>query len=361
MTTNTSRKDAKTQIGSFDKISATLRLCAIISITVFMGCKKEESKPLPKDQLTVEYSIDRDVLQVGDPVELSVTAYYPENGVLQLPSIGRGKEIVQLKRNSSVASREDGLKQSTTQYRITSFRLGDFPVSTNSITCAVGEQLLSAPFPEAVLHVQSALPADALDKLEEIKAARKLPGVIPRWVWIVLGAALVAFLAGLITSRLWKDRKQRTPEPPPLPPHVIALNALQALWDKGLLEKDECNLFYTELSMILRIYLDGRFQLNAPDQTTEEIVWEMSRSVELNQAQQDILQEFMKQADRVKFAKDHPDRQTMENAFSTTKQFVNETKLTDTPIVKHEETKATKSDEIESASCSSCLRGEKQT
>ncbi|MBN2702774.1 MAG: hypothetical protein JXR23_01050 [Pontiellaceae bacterium] len=331
----------------------------ILLALVLSGCK-EESKAPPKGQLTIEYSIDRDAIQIGDPVELSVTAYYPKNGVLQLPPIGRGKEIVQLKRDSSSSPREDGLKESTTHYRITSFRLGDFPVSTNSISCAVGEQLLSVPFPEAVLHVKSALTDDASDKLEDIKSARKLPAVIPRWVWIVLGAALVAFLAGLITSWLWKNRKQRAPEAPPLPPHVIALNALEALWNKGLLEKDECNLFYTELSMILRIYLDGRFRLNAPDQTTEEIVWEMSRSVELNNAQQQILQEFMRQADKVKFAKDHPDRQTMENAFNTTKQFVDETKLTDTQSIKHEDTKATKSNEMGSASSTSCLRGEKQ-
>ena len=78
--------------------------------------------------------------------------------------------------------------------------------------------------------------------------------------------------------------------------------------------------------MILRTYLEGRFSLNAPDETTEEIVEEMSRSAELNGSQRNILQDFMRQADMVKFAKGHPERTTMESAFDTTRQFVEETK-----------------------------------
>ena len=95
---------------------------------------------------------------------------------------------------------------------------------------------------------------------------------------------------------------------------------------RGLLERNECNAFYTELSLILRTYLEGRFRLNAPEETTEEIVEEMSRSTELSGLQRNILQDFMRQADIVKFAKGHPDRGTMEAAFGTTKQFVEETK-----------------------------------
>lgn len=78
--------------------------------------------------------------------------------------------------------------------------------------------------------------------------------------------------------------------------------------------------------MILRNYLDGRFKLNATDETTEEIVEALSQSPELNSGQQGILRDFMTQADIVKFAKGNPDRSTMEMAFSTTKQFVEETK-----------------------------------
>ena len=50
------------------------------------------------------------------------------------------------------------------------------------------------------------------------------------------------------------------------------------------------------------------------------------KSPKLSGTQRNILQDFMRQADIVKFAKGHPDRPTMESAFITTKQFVEETK-----------------------------------
>ena len=290
------------------------------------GCRQEEERVLPQDRLTVEYSIDRETIHVGDPVELTVTAYYPSNGVLNLPEIGREKDIVLLKRDWENIPREDGLIQSESRYSITSFRLGTHPVSTNDIVYAADGKTFATNFPPVELQVESSLPADASSEIADIKPVQTLPGRMPRWIWVVLGSAAVAFLVGLTTSRLWKNREALIPCPPPAPPHVVALNALQALIGKGLLERDECKPFYTELSLILRTYLEGRFNLNAPDETTEEIVDELSRSPELNGAQRNILQDFMRQADMVKFAKGHPDRTAMESAFNTTKHFVEETK-----------------------------------
>lgn len=303
-------------------------LCLGVSLFLVSGCKQEKGNPYPQDRLTVEYSIDHETLLVGDPAVLSVTALYPTNGTLTLPEIGREKDVVLLKRDWQDIPREDGLKQSETSYSITSFRLGEHVVSTGTITCAVGGETFSTNFPNVVLHVQSSLADDASPELADIKPPQKLPARIPPAFWIALAVAALAFLIGLITSKLWKNRETFVAKEPPVPPHITALKALEALQAKGMLEKDECNPFYTELSIILRTYLEGRFSLNAPDETTEEIVEEMSRSPELNGSQRNILQDFMRQADMVKFAKGHPDRSTMESAFDTTKQFVEETKLT---------------------------------
>jgi hypothetical protein len=310
--------------------TAFIRVIPWLCLGLLFGCSKGSGKSYPLDRLTVEYAVDRDTILVGDHVELVVTACYPTNGVLELPEIGREKDVLLLKRDWANVPREDGLTQSETRYTLTSFRLGDHAVSTNAITCTVGDRTFTTNFPPVVLHVQTSLPPEASSRIADIKPVRKLPGRIPRWTWLALGAAVAAFLAGLITTRLWKNRDKLVPSAPPVPAHVIALRALQALKNRNLLEQDECKPFYTELSDILRTYLEGRFHLNAPDETTEEIVEEMSRSPELSGAQRNILQEFMRQADMVKFAKGHPDRTTMEAAFITTEQFVNETKQEET-------------------------------
>ncbi len=324
-----SRKDAKTQSKRAYNSFAPLRLCAILALFILVGCKPENQKAYPQNELTVEYSIDRDSITIGDPVELVITAYFPTNGTLQLPEIGRNKDVVLLKRDWESLNREDGLQQMETRYSITSFRLGNHAVSTNAISCMVGTESFTTNFPAVVLDVVTSLDTNASSEIADIKPIHKLPGRIPVWLWMIPAVALSAFLIGLITSKLWKHRDTIVPSTPPIPPHLLAFRSLEGLKNKGLLEKDECNPFYTELSMILRTYLEGRFQLNAPDETTEEIVEEMSRSIELNGTQRNILQDFMRQADEVKFAKGHPDRTTMESAFITTKQFVEETKETE--------------------------------
>ncbi|MDZ8119249.1 hypothetical protein [Pontiella agarivorans] len=307
--------------------STLTRVIPWLVLLALAGCKEVEQKAVPQDRLTVEYSVDREDILIGDPVQLTVTAYYPTNGTLVLPEIGREKDVVLLSRDWNDIPREDGLTQSETRYSITSFRLGEHVVSTGTISCAVGEDLFSTNFPDINLTVSSSLPDDASSEIADLQPVHKLPGRIPAWVWIIPGSVLLAFLIGLLTSKLWKNRETLIPSAPPVPPHIIAFQALETLKNKGLLEKGECNPFYTELSLILRTYLDGRFRLNATDETTEEIVENLSRSPELNMDQQSILRDFMTQADMVKFAKGHPDRSTMESAFATTQQFVEETKM----------------------------------
>ncbi|MCF7847950.1 MAG: hypothetical protein K9M45_03790 [Kiritimatiellales bacterium] len=293
------------------------------------GCTPEKAQIIPADQLTVEHSISTNSIHIGDPVELTVTAYYPTNATVTLPPLEKGKDIVVQNRDWHDEPREDGLMQTEFSFKLTSFRVGDHLVSTNPISCTLDDgTVLTTDFPDILLRVESALTGVETNSTEiaDIKPPVKLPAKFPRWPWVILLVALIAFLTGLIISKVWKKRPLEKPAPPPPPAHIIALKALEALKNRRWLEEDQCDPFYTELSLILRGYLDGRFGLNAPDSTTEEIVREMYHANLLPVRQQNLLKEFLRQADMVKFAKDHPDKTAMQGAFDTTKHFVEETK-----------------------------------
>jgi len=306
-----------------------LQLCLILFFLMPAGCKQKKAKVLPPNELTIEHFICTNSITVGDSVELTVTAYVPTNATVSFPPLNDEKNVVVLDQNRREISRNDGLKKIEMFYKLTSFRLGDHRLSTNAIICTFDNgKMVKKDFPDIVLRVRSALNGKqvASTKIADIKPIKRPPPRFPRWLWVFSLVALISFLIGSIVSKIWANRPVEKRQPPPLPPHVIALQALDALKNKHWLEQDQCDLFYTELSMILREYLKGRFGLNAPDKTTEEIARDMYESKVLPVRQQNILKEFLRQADRVKFAKDHPGKTTMQHAFDTTREFVEETK-----------------------------------
>ena len=66
-------------------------------------------------------------------IEFTITTTYPPEALIQLPELGRKKEIIQLERNWEPVERADTLEQTHYHYRLTSFELGTHQISTNSI------------------------------------------------------------------------------------------------------------------------------------------------------------------------------------------------------------------------------------
>ncbi|MCK5675522.1 MAG: hypothetical protein KAH99_00745, partial [Verrucomicrobia bacterium] len=215
-------------------------------------------------QLFLSTSASGGTIHVGDPYEVTFRAIYPTNSIVDFPEVGREKDIVVLDRRWNDQLFSDGHTKTEMSLTITSFRLGDHVICTNPVIYRHDGVIETNRFSETTIKVVTSLGADATSEIADIKPIHKLPGRVPPGLWISLLVALVAFLVGLISSRLWKHRKVILPGAPPIPPYVFAFQALEKLKGKGLLEKDECNPFYTELSVILRTYLEGRFSLNAP-------------------------------------------------------------------------------------------------
>ncbi|MEI7851024.1 MAG: hypothetical protein WCH86_04260 [Kiritimatiellales bacterium] len=295
-------------------------------LLMLTGCGKPV-EPLPPEGFVAHAALSTNTLLVGDPVTLTLTARHPAGSTVLFPNIGNGKEVAARGRASSNRELTKTILESEELYQLTSFRVGDWNIATNPVVCTFsgGAQKMQA-LPELILHVQSSLNATNATKLSDIKDIIKPPLQIPRMLWIFLIIALLALVAGIATILfLRKKHVAQQSFVPPQPPHILARQALTALRGKPWSPEP----FFTELSLILRTYLENRFNLNAPESTTEELTRSMAADIRLEVKEQQTLRNFLTQADLVKFARAGAEQDVMQNAFDTVEHFVDQTTLSD--------------------------------
>ena len=148
----------------------------------------------------------------------------------------------------------------------------------------------------------------------------------PWWVAGLAGGAALALAAIIFFLRRWQ-RRALSP-PPPLPPHLLAYQALDRLLAADLLSCGQQKAFYASLSDILRHYLEQRFGLRAPEQTTEEFLAGLHHSGSpglLEPNHQRLLRDFLTGCDLVKFAGHTPLRGEAEDNVERCRRFIRET------------------------------------
>ena len=92
-----------------------------------------------------------------------------------------------------------------------------------------------------------------------------------------------------------------------------------------MIEKGLVTEFYFRLSMIVRVYIERRFDLMAPEWTTQEFLVQTQRSDVLPFEHRSTLGGFLEACDMVKFALHEPPEVEITIAFATAREFVDQT------------------------------------
>ena len=144
---------------------------------------------------------------------------------------------------------------------------------------------------------------------------------------IALLLAAAAYAAVRILHRYGKKVSDLFKTPPPLPPHVVAIKALEELHHQKLWQNGKYKQYYSGITDILRTYIAARYEFGAMEMTSDEIIAALRGIDNLPQKPAMDLTEILRNGDLVKFAKAEPDAEQNENDYWRAYYFVEETKV----------------------------------
>jgi len=177
---------------------------------------------------------------------------------------------------------------------------------------------------EIEIEVKSVLDkAGKIIQMRDIKGPVGLPSAIIKF-FIPIGVLFLAVLGLLAWYSLKKNKGAQ--DTPKKPAHEIAYEQLEALRLKDYIGRGLIKEYYTEVSDIIRHYLENRFRLKAPDMTTEEFLVSARDASELISEHKNLLKEFLLYCDLVKFAKYAPSADEINSIFDSAKHFIEQTK-----------------------------------
>lgn len=288
----------------------SLRSILLCLAMLTAGCEKVT---LPEGDFAAKAVLSDETMHVGDVVSLTLTARHAPGSTVEFPPIGNRKEIVVRGRATETTVPAEGMLETEEVVRLTSLRTGNWLVTTNPVICTFSDGTKKTQqLPSLSIKVDSTLNEENASNLSDIKGPVKNLKLV---LWVVLLILVVAVLVGVITLRVVKRPKAVEKSAPPVPPHVTAKESLAALRN----EPWKPEPFFVKLSLILRTYLEGRFEMNAPELTTEELTRKLPHE------HKKTLEPFFEQSDLVKFARADAQQEVMQTAFTTVETFVDQT------------------------------------
>jgi hypothetical protein len=223
-------------------------------------------------------------------------------------------------------TRRDGKTVLTRWYRLVGWSPGEHLVKSPPVKYrTAGEDEQEAPPQEIRVSVESLLAKEpnAAD-IRDIAPPEPIP-VDWRPYGLLGGAILLAVAVAVILHRTLNRPRRAQPGPPPAPPEEVAARALAQLRRRNLVAAGALKEYYSALSDIVRVYLEQRFRLRAPEMTTEEFLLATARDGRLERTHRQRLGEFLAESDLVKFARHLPTIADSERAWEAAARFVEET------------------------------------
>ena len=209
-------------------------------------------------------------------------------------------------------TKKEGYYQLTKTYGLTQFDSGVYTIPKQKII--IGDKIF---FTDSLqVQVNTVVVDTTKQKLFDIKpliAVEKHRSGI--WGTLVLILLVLSLVGGVLYWFIWRKKPLTEAEKiAALPPYERAKLALEKLDEERYFENEEVKTYYSDLTLILRQYLDEKVYEQSLESTTDELVTrlktlEAANQITLSKDTIRNIETILKRADLVKFAKSKPDFQ----------------------------------------------------
>jgi len=320
--------------------SYALIICAVLLVCT--GCKEdtdakggqiefEIDKDYQRGPLTVHVRADKAKMTIAETFLLELEAAIESGFEVQMPKIDKVLENFGIVDWDNLGDKLDENNNVVSRYR---YRLEPFLSGTFGIP-AFTFQFADVNNPEEKTYELTTEPIDievtsllgeqraelVIADIEDVVQIPKKSSYWPLWALGIVGIITVASFwlylrrkGAIELVRIFK------------PAHEIAYDRLRDLVKDDLVKKGQIKEFYEQISDILRHYIEHRFNLRAPERTTEEFLIELAIADILGTDDKTDIGEFLKLSDLVKFAKHNPVTEQIQKTFDLVKNFIEKTK-----------------------------------
>lgn len=280
----------------------------------------------------VKATLDSAYIIMGRQTTLHVEITEPDNieGGYFLPDTAwKDVEITRIVEPGDTSSLGSGRRQILQDIIIQSFDSGLYTLPP-VLYIAGGETIASN---RPVLKVIP-VPVDSMltvhDYADVADIDRQFLDYFPDWVtdyglWILLVIAAIAIGLYIYMKYMRHGRMPLAPAKKPIPPYEMAIRQLNELKESNLCERGLEKEYYTRLTDILRTYMDKRFNINAMEMTSTQILHALQHN-EATRIPRKYMTKVLEMADFVKFAKVRPMPDDNIQAFRSAMQFVEDTR-----------------------------------
>ncbi len=258
----------------------------------------------------VTSSVDTTAIKIGEQITYEIQVEADSIDIVVLPKTQSflPLEVIEFYKTDTV--KESNRFKYIKKYALTQFDSGSYTIPRQKIILG-NKHFFTDSVKIEVTNVVVDTTKQGMYDIKPIIEVDKSGG--NWWKWLLGVLAILALIGFLLWWFIWRKKPLTEEEQIALlPAYDRAKLALQQLDEKGYLVNEELKAYYTDLTDIIRKYLDEKVYDHSMESTTNQLVNRLTLLKEGNQIDfsKDTIkniESILKRADLVKFAKSKPD------------------------------------------------------